>query len=132
VCSSLRAKRSNPERTQSTGLDWLATPNPAGFVATLLAMTCCLLLCQSKTDRNNAVLLLIFFIFKEQLNNLLRIWKKQIKKRINAFEDCCDGIVALGDKHFPKYRRKVKESIKKLLSKKPIINNGQTFQSSFF
>ncbi|MDR0754842.1 MAG: DNA-protecting protein DprA [Prevotellaceae bacterium] len=36
--------------------------------------------------------------------------KKQIKKRINAFEDCCDGIVALGDKHFPKYRGKVKAS----------------------
>jgi DNA processing protein len=36
--------------------------------------------------------------------------KKQLKKRLDAFEDCCDGIVALGDKHFPKYRGKVKES----------------------
>jgi DNA processing protein len=36
--------------------------------------------------------------------------KKQLKKRIDAFENCCDGVVALGDENFPKYRGKVKES----------------------
>ncbi|MDR0830983.1 MAG: DNA-protecting protein DprA [Prevotellaceae bacterium] len=36
--------------------------------------------------------------------------KKQLIIRFNAFEDCCDGVVAIGDKNFPKYRGNVKES----------------------
>jgi DNA processing protein len=30
--------------------------------------------------------------------------KEKVRKRLDAFEDCCDGVVALGDRHFPKYR----------------------------
>lgn len=36
--------------------------------------------------------------------------KNKIIKRLEAFEESCDGIVALGDKNFPKYRGNVKES----------------------
>jgi len=36
--------------------------------------------------------------------------KNQIIKQIGNFEECCDGIVAIGDKNFPKYRGNVKES----------------------
>jgi hypothetical protein len=37
-------------------------------------MTCCLLLCQSKTDRNNVVLLLIFlFVRNDQLQFFYKI-----------------------------------------------------------
>ena len=36
--------------------------------------------------------------------------KSQLKNQIERFEECCDGIVAIGDKDFPKYRGNVKES----------------------
>ena len=36
--------------------------------------------------------------------------KNQIIDQIRVFEESCDGIVALGDKNFPKYRGVVKES----------------------
>lgn len=36
--------------------------------------------------------------------------KKQLANRFEALEDCCDGVVAIGDERFPKYRGKVKES----------------------
>ena len=36
--------------------------------------------------------------------------KNQIIKQIETFEESCDGLVALGDKNFPKYRGNVKES----------------------
>lgn len=36
--------------------------------------------------------------------------KNKIIQRLEAFEESCDGIVALGDKNFPKYRGNVKES----------------------
>lgn len=36
--------------------------------------------------------------------------KHQLLKKIDAFGESCDGIVAIGDKHFPKYRGNVKES----------------------
>jgi DNA processing protein len=36
--------------------------------------------------------------------------KEKLKNRFDAFEDCCDGIVALGDKKFPGYRDNVKDS----------------------
>ncbi len=36
--------------------------------------------------------------------------KKQIINQIEKFEESCDGIVAIGDKDFPKYRGNVKES----------------------
>lgn len=36
--------------------------------------------------------------------------KNQLINRISVFEDSCDGLVALGDKNFPKYRGNVKES----------------------
>jgi DNA processing protein len=36
--------------------------------------------------------------------------KNQIIKQIENFEESCDGLVALGDKNFPKYRGNVKES----------------------
>jgi len=36
--------------------------------------------------------------------------KRNIQEKINALEDCCDGIVALGDKNFPQHRGNVKES----------------------
>jgi len=37
-------------------------------------------------------------------------YKNQIINKIDKFEDICDGIVAIGDKDFPKYRGVVKES----------------------
>ncbi len=36
--------------------------------------------------------------------------KNQIIKQIDKFQDSCDGLVAIGDKNFPKYRGNVKES----------------------
>lgn len=36
--------------------------------------------------------------------------KNQIIKQIEKFEESCDGIIAIGDKNFPKYRGNVKES----------------------
>ena len=36
--------------------------------------------------------------------------KKEIIHQIEKFEECCDGIVAIGDKKFPKYRGNVKDS----------------------
>jgi DNA processing protein len=36
--------------------------------------------------------------------------KNQILKQIERFDDSCDGVVAIGDKKFPKYRGNVKES----------------------
>ena len=36
--------------------------------------------------------------------------KNQITNQIEVFEESCDGIVAIGDKNFPKYRGNVKES----------------------
>src|SRR5580658_8421931 len=36
--------------------------------------------------------------------------KNQTIKQIEIFEESCDGVVALGDKNFPKYRGNVKES----------------------
>lgn len=36
--------------------------------------------------------------------------KNQIINQIEKFQDSCDGIVAIGDKNFPKYRGNVKES----------------------
>ena len=36
--------------------------------------------------------------------------KNKIKKQLNKFEDSCDGLVAIGDKNFPKYRGSVKQS----------------------
>lgn len=36
--------------------------------------------------------------------------KNQILKQLEKFEESCDGIVAIGDKKFPKYRGNVKES----------------------
>jgi DNA processing protein len=36
--------------------------------------------------------------------------KNQSKKQIEIFEESCDGLVAIGDKNFPKYRGNVKES----------------------
>jgi DNA processing protein len=36
--------------------------------------------------------------------------KKQIINQIEKFEESCDGIVAIGDKNFPKHRGNVKES----------------------
>ncbi len=36
--------------------------------------------------------------------------KNQILNQIEIFEESCDGIVAIGDKNFPKYRGTVKES----------------------
>lgn len=36
--------------------------------------------------------------------------KNQIVSQIEKFQDSCDGIVAIGDKNFPKYRGSVKES----------------------
>jgi DNA processing protein len=36
--------------------------------------------------------------------------KREIKDKISALDECCDGIVALGDKNFPQYRGNVKES----------------------
>lgn len=36
--------------------------------------------------------------------------KKEIIHQIEKFEECCDGIVAIGDNNFPKYRGKVKDS----------------------
>lgn len=36
--------------------------------------------------------------------------KNQIIKQIETFEESCDGLVALGDKNFPKHRGNVKES----------------------
>jgi DNA processing protein len=36
--------------------------------------------------------------------------KNQIINQIEIFEESCDGLVALGDKNFPKYRGNVKES----------------------
>lgn len=36
--------------------------------------------------------------------------KNQIINQIEIFEESCDGIVAIGDKNFPKYRGNVKES----------------------
>ena len=38
------------------------------------------------------------------------IIKNKIEHKIEKFEDCCDGIVAIGDKNFPEYRGDVKES----------------------
>jgi DNA processing protein len=38
------------------------------------------------------------------------IIKNKIENDIEKFEDCCDGIVAIGDKNFPEYRGDVKES----------------------
>jgi DNA processing protein len=38
--------------------------------------------------------------------------KNQLLNRISVLEDFCDGLVALGDKNFPKYRGNVKESEK--------------------
>jgi DNA processing protein len=35
--------------------------------------------------------------------------KRDIKEKISALENCCDGIVALGDKNFPQCRGNVKE-----------------------
>jgi DNA processing protein len=36
--------------------------------------------------------------------------KNQLIKQIEIFEESCDGIVAIGDKNFPKYRGNVKDS----------------------
>jgi len=36
--------------------------------------------------------------------------KNQIINQIEKFQDSCDGLVAIGDKNFPKYRGNVKES----------------------
>ena len=36
--------------------------------------------------------------------------KTQIINHIGKFQDSCDGLVAIGDKDFPKYRGNVKES----------------------
>ena len=36
--------------------------------------------------------------------------KNQIINQIEKFQDTCDGLVAIGDKNFPKYRGNVKES----------------------
>ncbi|MBS1920945.1 MAG: DNA-processing protein DprA [Bacteroidetes bacterium] len=36
--------------------------------------------------------------------------KKQIEKQIEKFEESCDGVVAIGDNDFPKYRGTVKDS----------------------
>jgi len=36
--------------------------------------------------------------------------KNQIINQIEKFQESCDGVVAIGDKHFPKYRGNVKES----------------------
>ena len=36
--------------------------------------------------------------------------KTQIIRQIETFEEYCDGLVAIGDKNFPKYRGDVKES----------------------
>jgi DNA processing protein len=36
--------------------------------------------------------------------------KKQIINQISNFEECCDGIVGIGDENFPKYRGNVKDS----------------------
>jgi DNA processing protein len=36
--------------------------------------------------------------------------KNQIINQIEIFQDTCDGLVAIGDKYFPKYRGNVKES----------------------
>ncbi len=36
--------------------------------------------------------------------------KKQLAEYIQRLEECCDGLVAMGDKDFPSYRGKVKDS----------------------
>lgn len=36
--------------------------------------------------------------------------KNQLITKLDVFEDSCDGLVAIGDKNFPKYRGNVKES----------------------
>lgn len=36
--------------------------------------------------------------------------KNQFINQIERFEECCDGVVAIGDRDFPKYRGTVKES----------------------
>lgn len=36
--------------------------------------------------------------------------KKQIINQIEKFQESCDGLVAIGDRDFPKYRGNVKES----------------------
>jgi DNA processing protein len=41
--------------------------------------------------------------------------KRQLRDSFDNLEECCDGIVALGDKNFPKYRGYVKEG------KQPIV-----------
>lgn len=42
--------------------------------------------------------------------NDFELHKTQIRNQISSFENNCDGIVALGDNDFPKYRGNVKES----------------------
>jgi len=37
-------------------------------------------------------------------------YKTQISNQLDSLEESCDGIVAIGDKNFPKYRGNVKES----------------------
>ncbi|NBK99479.1 MAG: DNA-binding protein [Erysipelotrichia bacterium] len=36
--------------------------------------------------------------------------KNYIKEKLSDFEDSCDGLIAIGDKNFPRYRGDVKES----------------------
>lgn len=36
--------------------------------------------------------------------------KNQLEIQFERFEECCDGVVAIGDKDFPKYRGNVKDS----------------------
>ena len=36
--------------------------------------------------------------------------KEGLTKKINLLKDHCDGLLAIGDKHFPQYRGNVKES----------------------
>ena len=35
--------------------------------------------------------------------------KEQLRYKISRFEDCCDGLLAIGDKDFPKHRGNVKD-----------------------
>ena len=46
----------------------------------------------------------------EITNDDFEFKKNQIKEQLGKFEDGCDGLVALGDNNFPKYRGDVKQS----------------------
>lgn len=54
----------------------------------------------NKSTRFESINIVEFNILKRSFLNVL----------IEKFEECCDGVVALGDENFPKYRGNVKES----------------------